>query len=251
MRAKTTQVLATVALVAACNVARADANALVVVQSNDPVVARSVSGYGAPDALAGVLATAYFHDGSTEQALFTVAGTGLASSALAAGSLFNINVFAGGSDSQPGRWRISNTHRFSSLMAFELDGRGLGAGSVGFDGSPLISAGSTPGSGAGAELLMDFTDVPYITGWVTTTYSVPVALGSADPVGDLFAKVRVDFEYDPPVSLDGGLPAFSAVSSQNFHADIDQVVYAPVPEPASWATLLAGAGLLLGLRRRQ
>lgn len=235
--------------------AQAEPTSTIVRDLSGPVAATAVDSYGAPDALAGALATAFFSDGSFQQALFTAAGSGSLSSASAVGTRFVLGATDSLDISRPGDWFVTNLDASAALVGFAIDGRGRGAGSVAFDVSVFTTSADTPGSGTGIEMLMDFTGRTFITGSVTTTYSAPVALNGAVAAGDLFAQVRVDLGYRESV-LGGGLPPLTVLggnfSSQRFRSDLDTVSYAPVPEPASAALLLAGgAALLFRARRRQ
>lgn len=219
------------------------------------VAASNVGSYGTPDALAGVLATARFSDGSLAQALFATQGSGILSTAFAQVADAFVIVADGGTDSsRPSNWTVTNLSTTRTLVGFTLDGRGLGQGQAGFDVSSFTTSADTPGSNDGSELLMSFTGRTFITGAVTIAYSLPVALNGAAAAGDLFAQVDVSLAYTN-AGLNGGLPPntlFSGVfSSQNFRSDVDLVSYAAVPEPGAGALWAAGLAVLAGLRRRR
>lgn len=241
--------LAALALATLAGTAQADPAMTVVRQLSNPVSVSTVASSGAPEALGGALATAFFSDGTQQQALFVSGGSGTLSFASASGSRFVVVAEPGNDVSQPGNWFVTNLDTSTTLVGFQLDGRGLGAGIAAFDVSSFTSPASTPGSNNGSELLMQFSGRSFIQGLVTTTYSAPISLNGAGAVGDLFAVVRVDLAYTN-AGLNGGLPPNSSLSSQNFRSDLDTVVYAAVPEPASALLLAAGAALLLGWRRR-
>lgn len=239
--------LAAAVLAALAGTAQADPSVNIVRNLAGPVAATTVTNYGAPDVLSGTMVTAFFNDGSSEQAVFAILGD---AGAFAGGTRFAVGAELGADSSMPGNLSIVNLDNTATLVGFELDGRGQGSGgTVGFDVSAFTSAASTPGSNDGRELLMDFTRRSFITGLVTTTYSAPVSLNGAPAVGDLFAVVRVDLAYSN-AGLNGGLPPLPPFHSQNFRTDVDTVIYAPVPEPASALLLAAGGALLLSARRR-
>jgi hypothetical protein len=240
-------VLAAVAWAAMASAAQADPSVSIVRNLAGPVAATSVTAFGSPEVLSGTLATAFFNDGSSEQAAFAVLGD---TNANAIGTRFVIGAELGSDTNQPGNLFITNLDTSATLVGFMLDGRGAGSGTAGFDVSSFTSPNSTPGSNDGRELVMDFTLRSFITGLVTTTYSSPVSLDGAPAVGDLFAVVRVDLAYSN-VGLNGGLlPNHPTLSSQKFNTDLDTVIYAAVPEPASALLLAVGGALLVGVRRR-
>lgn len=222
--------------------------------TGQPVAATAVNSYGAPDALAGALATARFSDGSTETALFVAQGSGSSATAFAmVADAFVVQAAGGNDTSRPGSWSVTNLSTTRTLVGFTLDGRGLGRGQAGFDLSSFTIAASTPGSADGVNLLMDFSGRTFITGSVAIAYSLPIALVGQPAAGDLFSRVDVSLAYTTG-GLQGGLPPsnlFNGVfSGQNFGGDLDSVVYAAVPEPGAWALWLGGLAVL-GLRARR
>lgn len=212
----------------------------------------SVSSLGTPDVLAGAAATAFFADGSSDRALFTVGGSGLLSSAAAFTTRFVLGAEAGNDSSRPGEWFITNLDATHALVGFAIEGYGNGAGHAAFDVSSFTTPADTAGSGSGIDLLMNFTGRSFIAGSVGITYSHPLAMPGDPAAGDLFGRVDVALAYTT-ATLGGGLPAGGSVfSSQRFGSDLDLVTYAAVvPEPASSALLLAGLGALGAWRQRR
>lgn len=219
-----------------------------------PVLASTVSSYGAPETLAGTRATVRYSDGSVEQAVFVAQGTGVTANAFAeVAGAFAIVASGGDDTSRPGTWSVSNLSTTRTLVGFTLEGLGAGEGRAGFDVSTFTTTADTTGSGTGVEMLMDFTGRTFITGSVTTTYSLPVALVGQAPAGDLFGRVDVALAYTT-AGLGGGLPpitfAGAVFSTQRFGSDLDVVNYLAVPEPSAASLALAGLGVLLLRARR-
>jgi hypothetical protein len=206
----------------------------------------AVATNGPANVLDGARAMAFFSDGSSTQSLFVGVDAGSIRQSIAqqASSFALVAQSSGSSVSFPS-FSITNTDPTRTLVGFRIDGRGDGAGQAAFDrGFTGSTNPSTTGSGAGLDLSLDFTGRNFITGTVQVSYSQPLGLNGAAPVGDLFSTVEVRVAFNSLV----GIPPNSSLSAFNFSTDIDAVTYAPVPEPGSWLLMLAGVGLLV-LRR--
>jgi len=100
----------------------------------------------------------------------------------------------------------------------------------------------TPGSALGKDFAFISDNSPIWSGDILVTYFDQVALTGNNPVGDIYARMKVDF-----VSPTGGDDPFFGGAMQ-YYADTDVV---PIPG----AIVLMGSGLLglvaLGFRRRR
>ncbi|EHR73345.1 PEP-CTERM putative exosortase interaction domain-containing protein [Burkholderiales bacterium JOSHI_001] len=249
--------LTTLALALHLGAARAEPAQNFVFDTSAPREVLTVDPTGVVDMLQDASAFAFFSDGSSAQASFTVSGDNISRLAVAQTAQF---VLGSQSDvtrdvGKPVEWFITNTDRDRTLVGFAIDGRGQGNGHAAFDINfgPSLSAEGTPGSAGGGTLLMDFTGRTFITGSLTTTYSQPLGVAGAAPVGDLFAHVNVALAFTTG-PLNGGLPPPTQLSgvfsTMKFRSDIDAVAYvSAVPEPVPTALLLAGL-VALAWRRR-
>lgn len=246
--------LAVAALLSVSLLARAEPQHTFVVDNSAPRQILSVDSTGVVDLLQGATAYAFFQDGSSAQASFTVSGDNLNRTAVAQTPQFALVSISDVTRDlgRPVEWSITNTDSSRTLVGFAIDGRGQGDGHATFDisfGPSFLEVG-TLGSERGQSLLMSFSGRTFLTGGVTVTYSQPLGLAGAAPVGDLFARVDVALAYTN-TPLHGGLPPPTELggvfSRQNFASDVDLVVYAstsPVPEPAAWMLLLGGAAVI-------
>lgn len=226
--------------------------------SNLPSSALTITTVGS-NATANVLnggrASVFFSDGSFEQALFVGSGSGLDLFSVASTSSFVIVANSSGSLVSFPDFSISNLDKVRTLVGFRIDGRGDGDGHAAFDRGLGISdtlSPSTPGSQTGRDLLLDFTGRNFIRGTVDVSYSHPLSLNGATPVGDLFSTVEVQMNLGSGLVGLTPVTLFSGVfSSIDFSLDVDGVDYAPAPVPLPPAAGLLGAGLLALLARRR
>ena len=208
----------------------------------------AVSPSGSALALDGALATVFYSNGSSRSALFSASTVGIDAGASASDGHFLISAESGLTASFPA-FSITNTDDGLTLVGFRIDGLGTGGGQMAFDRG-FSGAEGTAGSNTGIDLTLDFTGRTFLTGTVDVTYSNPIGLGGAAPVGDLFGTVEVRMNLATVVGLPPPSSFGGAFSSIRFNTDIDTVVHAsPVPEPASAALLLLGAAALAARRR--
>jgi autotransporter-associated beta strand protein len=136
----------------------------------------------------------------------------------------------------PGTLTLTNVTFAGGTFALEINGAGLG------QADQLVSSGS-----------------------VSLTSNTPLTLSLGyDPVDNVDSFVVINKTSAGPISTAGGLFSFGgtpltegaifAVSGQSFAisyqgGDGNDVVVAAVPEPSSFAALLGGCGILLGLHR--
>jgi hypothetical protein len=202
---------------------------------------------GPADAMNGARVTVSFSDGSSDTALFVGRDAGPNFLSVAQTPAFALVAQSSGSTASFPSFTISNTDGARTLVGFQIDGRGDGNGSAAFDrGFVGSTRPSTAGSSTGVDLSLDFRDRSFLTGSVDVTYSRPLGLAGAAPVGDLFGTVAVQMQLSRVL----GLPPNSNLSFINFSTDVDAVQYAAVPEPGTWALMAAGVGLLAWRRRR-
>lgn len=210
---------------------------------------------GPADSLVGARATVFYSDGSSDTALFAGFTSGLDSWAVAQTASFALVAASSGSGTSAPDFSLSNTDRVRTLVRFDIDGFGDGAGQAAFDRGlgVLTPHPGTPGSNNGTDLHLDFSRRSFLTGTVTVTYRHALGLAGAAPVGDLFRAVSVQMDLGTVVGLPP-VTAFSAVFSNiDFDADIDTVApVLTVPEPGSAALLALGlAALGVGARRQR
>lgn len=182
--------------------------------------------------MTGMTVTAAFAGGATETLVFAPTAT---NSGGATGSLFSIFQ----TDTT-----YSNPFQITNLSGTALESLffDAGAGDTLFDRS--YTSSGTPGSSGGRDLLESGTA---LSGDIVVTYSAAVGVGSAEPVGDLFALMHVDLSG----TTGGGL---GASESWAFITDTDTLAVSgdltAVPLPASGLLLGAGLVALAASRRR-
>jgi hypothetical protein len=202
-------------------------------------------------ALDGARASVFYSDGSSAQALFLGFESAFLRTSVASAPEFVLVATTDGSDLSFPALSISNLDRTRTLTGFRIDGRGDGDGHAAFDrGLGSFSTNpSTEGSSTGRDLLLDFDRRSFLRGTVDVTYSNPLGLGDAAPVGDLFSTVDVRLDLSTVIGLPP-VTAFGAVfSSIDFSTDIDSVTYAPLagpgPDPGHGVPAPSMASLLL------
>lgn len=204
----------------------------------------------------GARATVFFSDGASDSALFSFSSSGLDESAIAhVANSFLVGVFSSGTVVSSPSFQVTNLGPSGSrsVSGFRIDGLGDGAGHAAFDrgiGLTDTTTPSTPDSSGGRDLFSDLTNFPLSQsgGEITVTYSNPLALNGAAPVGDLYRTIEVQFALTGAFVASGLPPGFS-FSTFNFTADVDAVTYAAVPEPTTALLMACGLAALAGRRK--
>lgn len=168
----------------------------------------------------------------------------------------NTDSFGGGaspSSGQNGPWYLYLS-TYANIDYLILEG-GANYGGVLFDRSCSNNSASTAnctsfGTGTSGSSLgddYDFTGNSYSTAFngVTASYTNAVGLGAAAPVGDIFAKVTINF-----TGFSGNGPDLDN-SPINFFMDTDKGNFASVAEPGTLSLVTAGLIGLVGVARRR
>ena len=178
--------------------------------------------------LAGSIVTATFVDSTSQQFVWQDLGGNLGG---VVGALFDLTVDSNDVFQNP--WTFTNFG--TDVVALDLQ---LAPSQTVFD----LDNGGTPGSGgAGQEFeLLAGTDVPLAS--ITATYSDIVALAGNAPVGDIYARLTIDFSQ-----------AIQANESVVFRNDLDSTTseVIQVPEPCSTSAMMLAFGGLMLLRKRK
>jgi len=194
-----------------------------------------VGTYG--DDMAGMEVRVTFADGTSDSAVWQVIGP---DSGMAAGDGWSLSVIGGSTYPNSSHWTPWIFASDTAITSLSLD---VGSGDFVFDATRTYASDppgtSTPHSQSGwpftyadplSELWFDSATV--------ATYTNAVALPGADPVGDLYRTLTLDFD----------LGGWSGPMAFTFEADTDTV--SPVPEPATFLLMGSGLAAVAGWRRR-
>lgn len=172
------------------------------------------------DMMAGMEVSVKMMDGSSDSCVWAALGVG---SGGCNGTKFQVSQSG---DTYTGLWRLS---RIGSVNIAMIAFNGLKGGVV-FDRTFGGLVG-TPGSALGGDAIGGTTGDNG-----EATYLNPVAVKPMAPVGDVFARMVINFDFG------------RGIRAAYWRADTDLATPDPVPEPAAWTMLLGGV-LALGVSR--
>lgn len=130
----------------------------------------------------------------------------------------------------------------SAYQTLSFDLRMRGSGPL-FDDSDVIL------SGAGLNLHYDFATVPVDASW--TSYSVALNDTAGWRVGSLSGAFATQAQILSVLGNTSSLRIRGEFITGSDNGDLDNVILAAVPEPETYAMMLAGLGLLGAVARRR
>lgn len=204
-------------------IATASVPAVTIIVNPNPIVSTSAITDGITGAdMTGLFMTATYNTpGGPTTVSATWAATGPTSGKAAAPSNVTVVSLTGDTGANLA-WQYTATF-LSPLLEITFDGTAAG---VYFDRTHV--GPGTPGTGPGADIVFGPL---FGSPAIQVTYASAVALDGSAPVGDLYAKMTIDF-------------AGNGLSPQDFAFTQDTDRGAPIPEPASARLLLSAIGLL-------
>ncbi len=225
------------------NNGRGDAAVTVLVDPGTTNITTALTGFATEgDDMAGMTATAFFDDGTSEMLSWAATGAGAGGVTGTKGSGWSLSV--SGDTFLDDAWELINSSGFG-ILRLVLDGA---PGMTVFDRDIFPS---TPGSVEGT----DFAATTPLN--IEATYRNFVALQGNPPEEDIFRELDIVFTDQ------GGFPTGAAAPNVLlFSADTDNAtteirmpppMNGEVPEPASiavWSLLFAGIGLTAYRRKR-
>lgn len=125
-------------------------------------------------------------------------------------------------------------------LSFDLRMRGSG---------PLFESSDVILEGAGTSLHYDFAMVPANTSW--TSYSVALNDTAGWRVGSLSGAFATQAQILSVLGNTSALRIRGEFITGSDNGDLDNVIMAAVPEPETYAMMLAGLGLLGAVARRR
>ena len=140
----------------------------------------------------------------------------------------------------PTKFNGDNSASYNQTLSFDL--RMRGSGSL-FESSDVIL------EGAGTSLHYDFAMVPANTSW--TSYSVALNETAGWRFGSLSGAFATQAQILSVLGNTSSLRIRGEFITGSDNGDLDNVIMAAVPEPETYAMMLAGLGLLGAVARRR
>ncbi|HEX2860463.1 MAG TPA: hypothetical protein VHN79_02440 [Lacunisphaera sp.] len=200
--------------------------------------------------MAGMGIHVRFSDGTSYDGTWQTMG---ATSGGLTGAGIPVHLVAGGTGSSAFSWLLFNPTSTLWISSVSLDGQpGNTVFDVGFPFGQFAGFNfvGTAGTSGGSELQLG--SLYGIYEGMTVTFSDAVALAGADPVGDVFRRLTIDFAPDRMLAPQALLEFRQDTDTIAFGSVLKPVEPTAVPEGGATASMI-GAGLvgLLAYRRRR
>lgn len=151
---------------------------------------------------------------------------------------FSFNASTGQAGSSTTQGGLGGTFSFTSASAFTFNGVNYAAN------TNLLS-----GTFTGADLIVPNSTIGAFLSTNSATYTSSLLDFSAS-TGNVFSFSFSGLEY-PNGDLTSEIPTFTATGNGSFDSTGFTVVNSPIPEPATWAVMILGFGMMgAALRRR-
>lgn len=140
----------------------------------------------------------------------------------------------------PAKFLGNNSTSYGQTLSFDLRMRGSG---------PLFDAADLVLAGGGVTLVYDFATFPGTPAW--THYSVNLAETAGWRVSTLGGALATKAQVQTVLGATTELRIRGEFITGSDNGDLDNVILTAVPEPESYAMLLAGLGILGAVAKRR